>query len=145
MRTSVFYGLLTLVLGVVLSYFADALVDLKTIGMLQSTATTVAAVLFIIFSATLLGFGAGLVVHWILGFGKHWQAFIAEVILSFATFFIGVGATLMSGNWMTALQIFFTFFVASTTLFSLSFINFFGGITEGIVAARKYAKKTFKW
>ena len=66
------------------------------------------------------------------------------MILSFATFFIGIGATIMSGNWWTALQVFFTFFIASATMFFLSFDSLFGGISEGIKKTTKYIRKKFK-
>lgn len=144
MRVSVWIGIVTLIVGIVLSYLADALINTLTTGPLQTTAVLVAAALFVIFSATMLGFGAGLVVHWIIGFATHWKAFIAEMILSFATFFVGIGATVMSGNWWTAVQMFFTFFIASATLFFLSFINLYGGVKGSGWQAFKYAKKKFK-
>jgi len=144
MRFSIWIGLLTLAIGIVLSYLADAMIQTQTMGIMQTTASIVAAVLFVVFSATMLGFGAGLVVHWIIGFASKGKAFVAEMILSFATFFIGIGATIMSGNWWTALQVFFTFFIASLALFLLSFINLFGGVAEGMSKTVKYVKKKFK-
>jgi hypothetical protein len=144
MRLSIWFGIVTLAVGIVLSYLADALIHTITVGALQTTAVLISALLFVVFSAALLGFGAGLVVHWIIGFATHWKAFIAEMILAFATFFVGIGATLMSGNWWTAVQVFFTFFIASFTLFMLSFVNLFGGAKQGISQAVKFAKKKFK-
>jgi hypothetical protein len=144
MRTSIWIGIITLAIGILLSYLADAMIQTQTSGVLQTTASILAAVLFVLFSASLLGLGAGLVVHWIIGFATHWKAFIAEMILSFATFFVGIGATIMSGNWWTALQVFFTFFVASITLFFLSFASLFGGIAQGFAKVKKYVKKKLK-
>jgi len=144
MRISIWIGLMTLALGILLSYLADALIQAQATGALQTTAMLFAAVLFVLFSASLLGLGAGLVVHWIIGFGAHWKAFIAEMVISFATFFMGLGATIMSGNWWTGLQVFFTFLIASMTLFFLSFVSLFGGMTEGIGKISKYFRKRFK-
>ncbi len=144
MRISIWIGLLTLGLGIFLSYLADAMIQTQATGALQTTATLLASILFVLFSASMLGVGAGLVIHWIIGFASHWKAFVAEIFLSFATFFMGVGATIMSGNYWTALQIFFTFFIASITIFSLSFISLFGGIFEGFASIKKYVKKRFR-
>ncbi len=144
MRISIWIGLVTLTLGIFLSYLADAMIQTQASGTLQTTATLVASILFVLFSASLLGLGTGLVVHWIIGFASHWKAFMAEMVLSFATFFMGVGATIMSGNWWTALQVFFTFLIASLTLFTLSFVSLFGGITEGVQKVTKYVKKRLK-
>ena len=141
MRTSIWTGILTLALGIVLSYLADALIQLQAVGPMQTVASMVAAVLFVLFSASMLGLGAGLVIHWIIGFATHWKAFLAELFLSFAIFFIGLGATIMSRPWWTALQIFFTFLIASTTVFTLSFTSLFGGIAAGIGKIKKYIKK----
>jgi len=144
MRISIWIGLIILGLGIGLSYLADAMIETQATGAVQTTAVLVASILFVLFSASMLGFGAGLVVHWIIGFASHWKAAIAEIVLSFATFFIGIGATIMSGNWWTAAQVFFTFLIASMTLFMLSFVSIFGGIAEGAVKIRKYVKKRFK-
>ena len=144
MRISIWIGLLTLAIGILLSYLADAMIATQAVGTLQTAASIVATVLFVLFSASMLGVGIGLVVHWIIGFASHWKGFIAEMILSFATFFVGIGATIMSGNLWTGLQVFFTFFIASTILFLLSFISLFGGVGEGVKKVRKYVKKKFK-
>ncbi len=144
MRISIWIGLLTLALGIGLSYLASALIQTQAIGTLQTAASLTAAILFVLFSATMLGIGAGLVVHWIIGFASHWKAFAAEIILSFATFFIGIGATIMSRNWWTALQTFFTFLTISVSLFFLSFVSLFGGVTKGFKTITKYIKRKFK-
>ncbi len=144
MRISIWIGLVTLALGIGLSYLADAMIQTQASGTLQTTATLVASILFVLFSASMLGLGAGLVVHWIIGFASHWKAFITEMVLSFATFFIGIGATIMSGNWWTAAQVFFTFLIASMTLFLLSFVSLFGGISQGVQKVKKYVRKKFK-
>ncbi len=144
MRVSLWIGLVILALGIFLSYLADAMIQTQTSGALQTVASTFAAVLFVLFSATMLGMGAGLVIHWIIGFATHWKAFIAEIILSFATFFVGIGATIMSGNWWTALQVFFTFLVASAALFLLSFKSLSGGIGQSIHKGITYVRKKFK-
>jgi len=144
MRTSIWFGVIILAFGIFLSYLADALIKTQTAGVLQMTATLVAAILFVVFSATMLGLGAGLVVHWIIGFAMHWKAFIAEMILSFATFFVGIGAAIMSGNWWTSLQVFCTFFIASLSLFTLSFVSAYGGLSQGYKSAKKYLKRKFK-
>jgi hypothetical protein len=143
MRVSIWVGLVTLVLGIILSYLADALITTVTSGALQTTAVLIAAACFVVFSATMLGIGAGLVVHWVIGFATHWKAFIAEIILAFATFFVGIGATIMSGNIWTGVQVFFTFFVASLTLFSMSFGNLYGGISTGVSKGIGYLKSKF--
>lgn len=144
MRISVWIGIVTLIVGIVLSYLADALIQTVTSGALQTTAVLAASMLFVIFSATMLGIGAGLVVHWIIGFATHWKAFIAEIILAFATFFVGIGATIMSGGLWTGVQVFFTFFIASATLFSMSFANLYGGISAGVSKGFGYIKSKFK-
>lgn len=144
MRVSLWIGIVILAVGIVLSYLADALIDTVTAGVLQTTAVLVAAILFVVFSATMLGAGAGLVIHWIIGFATHWKAFIAEIILAFATFFVGIGATIMSGNLWTGVQVFFTFFIASMTLFIMSFANLYGGISSGIKHGITSVKKRFK-
>lgn len=144
MRVSIWIGFIILALGIALSYLADAMIETQATGPVQTTAVLVASILFVLFSAGMLGFGAGLVVHWIVGFAKRWKAATAEIVLSFATFFMGIGATIMSDNWWTAAQVFFTFLTASMTLFMLSFVSIFGGIAEGFVKIRKYIKKRFK-
>lgn len=144
MRISIWIGLVTLALGIFLSYLADAMIQTQATGIMQTTASLFATILYLVFSASMLGTGAALVIHWILGFAKHWKTFIAEIILSFATFFTGLGATIMSDNWLTGLQIFLTFTVASMMLVSLSAISLFGGVMEGLFAAKKYISKKFK-
>jgi len=144
MRVSIWIGIVTLAVGIVLSYLADALINTITSGALQTTAVLVAAALFVIFSAAMLGIGAGLVVHWIIGFATHWKAFITEIVLSFATFFIGIGATIMSGNIWTGIQVFFTFFIASMTMFVMSFGNLYGSISAGIKQGIAFVKNKFK-
>ncbi len=141
MRVSIWIGLITLGLGIFLSYLADAMIQTQTTGAMQTVASTFASVIFILFSASMLGVGSGLVVHWIIGFAAHWKAFIAEMMLSFATFFVGIGATIMSGNIWTGLQVFFTFFTASIALFMLSFVNLFGSVAGGIGKITKYFRK----
>jgi len=145
MRVSIWIGLPILGLGVLLSYLADAMIATQTITPIQTAAAILAAVLFVLFSASLLGLGAGLVVHWIIGFASEWKAFGAELVLSFATFFIGIGATAMSSNAWQGLQIFFTFFAASLTIFLLSFVSLFGGVMIGMKTSAKYIKKRYPW
>lgn len=144
MRISIWIGLITFALGIFLSYLADAMIQTQATGVMQTTASLFATILYLVFSASMLGTGAGLVIHWILGFAKHWKTFVAEIILSFATFFTGLGATIMSDNWLTGLQIFLTFTIASITLFSISFISLYGGIMDGFLAVKKYIKQKFK-
>jgi len=144
MRVSILLGLVIFLLGVGLSYLAYSMIQTQAMGPVQTAAVIISATLFIIFSATMLGLGTGLVIHWIIGFATHWKAFLAELILSFAMFFTGIGAAIMGGNIWLGLQIFFTFFIASVTLFSLSFISLFGGMAVGFVKVKKYAKKRFK-
>ncbi|MBW2970350.1 hypothetical protein KY309_00175 [Candidatus Woesearchaeota archaeon] len=144
MRISIWIGLPIFAIGILLSYLADAMIQTQTMGVMQTTAALIAAILYIMFSATMLGAGAGLVLHWIFGFASHWKAFIAEIVFSFAIFFVGIGATIMSGNPWTGLQIFFTFLTASATLFILSFTSLFGGVLDGIKTIYKYAKKRIK-
>ncbi len=144
MRISIWIGLLIFGLGILLSYLADAMIQTQATGAMQTAASTMASVLFVLFSATMLGVGAGLVIHWIIGFAAHWKAAIAEMVLSFATLFTGIGATIMSGNIWTGVQVFFTFFTASLALFILSFVSLFGGMATGIQRVTKYVKKKIK-
>jgi hypothetical protein len=144
MRVSIFIGLFTLAIGIVLSYMAKSLIAVQTVGTLQTTASIIATVLFILLSASMLGMGAGLVLHWLIGFASYGKAFVAELVISFAVFFMGIGATIMSRNWYTAVQVFFAFFTASVTIFSLSFINLFGSIAAGITHMTKRLKKRFR-
>jgi len=138
MRISIWFGIFTFALGIFLSFLSNAMIATQTATVLQTTASIIATVIFVLFSAVMLGTGAGLVLHWIAGFGSPVRAFVLEVILSFALFFVGLGATIMSGNVWTGLQVFFTFFTASVAIFSLSFINLFGGMMEGIVQTKKF-------
>jgi len=144
MRISIWIGLLTFGIGILLSYLADAMVKTQTIGALQTTAATIASIIFILFSATMLGTGAGLVIHWIFGFASHWKAFIAEIIFSVIILIIGIIATIISGNVWTALQAFITFLTASISLLILSFVTMFGGIFEGFTSIKKYIEKRGK-
>lgn len=141
MRVSIWLALPILALGVLFSYMADSLIALNTIGGLQTAASLVATVLFVVFSAVMLGAGAALFIHWVFGFGNHYLAFAAELFLSFALFFIGLGGALTIGVPWTALQMFLTFTFGSIVLFSLSFIALFGGVAQGISAVRKYISK----
>ena len=143
MRVSFWLAVPTLALGVLFSYMADSLIALNTIGGLQTAASLVATVLFVVFSATLLGAGAALFIHWVFSFGNHYLAFAAELFLSFALFFVGLGAALTIGIPWTALQLFLTFLFGSLVLFGLSFVTLFGGFAEGITTVRKYIKKRF--
>jgi len=141
MRTSIWFGIIILACGIFLSYLADAMIDTQTAEGIQTTATITAAVLFVAFSAAMLGVGAGLIVHWIIGFAMHWKAFAAEIVIGFATFFIGIGAAIMSGNWWTGMQVFCTFLIASITIFVLSFTTAFSGVKEGARDVKKGIKK----
>jgi len=144
MRISIWIGLLTLAIGIFLSYLADAMIQTQTTGTMQTTAAIIASVMYILISASMLGTGAGLVLHWLFGFAKHWKAYIAEIIFAMIIFIVGLIVTAFSGNWWTALQAFFTFLTASTALFLLSFITMFGGIIQGILKVKKYVKKRLK-
>lgn len=144
MRISIFIGLFVFALGILLSFLADAMIATQTSTTLQTTASIIASVIFILFSASMLGFGAGLVIHWIFGFASSMKAFIFEIILSFATLFMGIGATIMSSNIWTGLQIFFTFMTASIAIFSLSFISLFGGLMKGFIQTKTYIGKKVK-
>lgn len=143
MRVSIFIGLFIAALGLFMSYLADELIQTHTYSALQLTAKVFAAVLFVSFSATLLGLGAALIIHWLFGFATSWKAFAAELFLSFATFFVGIGAALVSTPWLTAVHLFFTFFVASCALFIFSFASLFGGIAIGMFTIRRYIRKRF--
>ncbi|TAL56019.1 MAG: hypothetical protein EPN86_02915 [Nanoarchaeota archaeon] len=140
MRSSALIGIIILAAGIFVSYLSDELIATQTAG-LQATATTTAAVIFVALSAALIGVGAGLLVHWIIGFAVHWKAFMAEIIIGFATFFIGIGASLMSGNWWTGMQVFCTFLIASITIFVLSFTTAFSGVKEEVRTVKKGLKK----
>lgn len=141
MRTSIWTGLVAVALGVGITSLTEALIAINTMGALQSTATTIAIILFIFASGLLLGFGISLIIHWILGFGNKTLASIAEVCLAFATIFIGIGAAAMSRNFWTGLQLLVTFISASITLLMLSFVDLFGGITQGVKKLAKQIKK----
>lgn len=130
-----------LAIGILFSYMADSLIALQAVGGLQTAASFISTVLFVLFSAMMLGVGAGLFVHWILSFGRHVMAFVMEFILSFATFFIGLGAALTIGGWWTGAQLFVTFLFASGTMFVLSFVSLFGGVFAGMEKIVKYVKK----
>ncbi len=146
MRVSIWIGTLLLGVGILLSFLADELFLIQAQTPQQTFAAIFATVLFILFSATLMGTGAGLIMHWIMGFVSDVKAFAMEAFLSIAIFFVGIGATIMSGHWMTGLQVFFTFFTASFTMFFFSFFHLFDGMIEGITKiANKYTKKARKW
>ncbi|MBS3148729.1 hypothetical protein J4219_07635 [Candidatus Woesearchaeota archaeon] len=141
MRISLWLGLPLFLLGVGFSYLADGIIQTQTATQLQTFAQIFAAVLFVLFSAVLLGTGSALVIHWIFSFGNHWLAWIAEILFSFALLFTGIGAAAAQQNVWTALQIVFTFASASALLFFLSFITLFGGFTQGLTAISQYFKK----
>jgi len=144
MRISIIFGLFTLALGIFLSYLADAMITLRTTTALQTTASIIATVIFILFSASMLGLGIGLVIHWILGFTSNLKAFILKIILSFATLFVGIGAAIMSNNIWTGFQVLFTFLFASIFIFGLSSISLARGLFDNILSFNKYIKKYLK-
>ncbi|VVB80961.1 Uncharacterised protein [uncultured archaeon] len=144
MRISIWIGFLTFGIGILLSYLAKAMIQTQTAGAMQTTAATIASIIFVLFSATMLGTGAGLVIHWIFGFAKHWKAFVAEIVFSVVILIIGIGASLMSGNIWTGMQEFVAFLTASIALFVLSFITMFGGIFEGFKSVKEYIEKRGK-
>ena|SRR3989344_3385393 len=144
MRVSIFAGLPMLLVGIGVSYLAKGLIDVQVATQLQSASTTIAAVLFVLLSAVLLGMGAGLVIHWIFTFANHYLAFVSEAILAFGLIFIGIGVAVGSGNVWTGVQAFFTFLTASIVLLLASFVTLFGGITQGIVTILKHVKRRLK-
>lgn len=145
MRLSIWFGIIFLALGFAIGILPDELLSVSGPAKL-SIATTLSAIIFIIFSGSLIGLGAALVLHWIIGFAahSHTKAYIAEVLLSFATFFVGLGAAFMSGNIWTGLHIFISFFSASIGLFNLSIINLFGTFAHGFERCAAYIKKKKK-
>lgn len=148
MRLSIWFGILFLAAGIGVSYLADALIGIDAIGTTASIATIISAVLFILFSASMIGIGAALILHWILGFAthSHLKVFILEIVLSFAIFFVGVGAAIMSDNIWTGLHVFFSFVVTSIFLANLSIIHVFGSIAHGMEAAGHFInKKKTQW
>jgi len=148
MRLSIWFGLLFLGLGILLSSLADALIDIPAMGYFETTAVFISAVLFVLFSAAMIGCGAALIIHWIIGFvgHSHFKGFVLEMILSFALFFVGIGAAVMTRSLWTGLHIFASFFAASAFLFNLSFINFFGSFVHGFTATSHFvSKKIKKW
>lgn len=144
MRPSIWIAIPTLALGILFSYMADSLIALQTFGTLQTASGIVATVLFVLFSAMLLGLGSALFIHWVFGFANHTLAFVAEINLSFALFFIGLGAALTIGVPWTALQLFCTFLFGSIILFFLSFITLFGSLGAGAAKITKYLKKRLR-
>lgn len=144
MRVSIWIGLLTFGIGIFLSYLADAMIKTQTIGAMQTTAATIASIIFILFSATMLGTGAGLVLHWLFNFASHWKAFLAEIIFSVILIITGMIVIIISGNFWTALQAFITFLTASAMMILLSFITIFGGLFEGFGSIKKYIEKRGK-
>lgn len=141
MRVSLWIGLPLFLLGIGFSYLADGIIQTQAATQLQSFAQIFAAVLFVLFSAVLLGTGSALVIHWIFGFGNHWLAWMAEIVFSFALLFTGIGASAVQQNIWTALQIIFTFASSSALLFFLSFVTLFGGFTQGISTILRFFKK----
>lgn len=144
MRVSIWIGLPVLALGILFSYLAKAIIQTPAITQLQTAAFITATVIFLLISAIFLGSGAAMVIHWIAGFVRHFKAFVAEIFLSFAVFFVGIGVTIMSRNGWQALHLFFTFLTGSMTLFFLSFISLFGSLKEGFTLWTKRFKKAVK-
>jgi len=126
MRVSIWLGLPILALGILLAYFAK---EIKFVA--HDVAGIVAVVLFILLSSMALGVGAALVIHWMMNLVAGWFAFVAELFLSFALFFIGIGVTAaLVGDMWSALHIFITFLFGSMMLFGLAFVSLFGSVWE---------------
>lgn len=145
MRASIWLGIPVLAIGIALAYFAK---ELKFYS--NEVAGLVAVVLFILLSAMALGVGAALVIHWFMNLVAGWFAFAAELFLSFALFFIGVGVTaaLVGDSW-NALHIFLTFLFSSMTLFGLAFVSLFGDLWESArdileVLGKRFQRKAKK-
>lgn len=126
MRVSIWIGLPVLAIGVLLAYFAKEIMYTS-----HEIAGIVAVVLFILLSSMALGVGAALVIHWLMNLVAGWFAFVAELFLSFALFFIGIGVTAaLVGDMWSALHIFLTFLFGSMMLFGLAFVSLFGSVWE---------------
>ena len=141
MRISIIIDAILFAIGILFSFLADALIGLPAQSVLEISAANFGAVLLVIISAALMGIGAGLILHWIIGFSKKITASIASLLLCGTALFIGIGASIgfiaLSG-W-TALQAFVTFITLSCVLFISSFVLFFSGFYRGIETLRKRA------
>lgn len=142
MRVSIWLGLPILAVGILFAYFAK---EIKFAA--HDVAGIVAVVLFILLSSMALGVGAALVIHWMMNLVAGWFAFVAELFLSFALFFIGIGVTAaLVGDMWSALHIFITFLFGSMMLFGLAFVSLFGSVWESgrdimLVLWKRFQKK----
>lgn len=141
MRASLPTGIILLVLGIVFCYLAQGIMGAPALTQDQMISITVAFVFYLLSSATLLGIGGALVVHWLASFGKPFTAFGFEMVLSFAVFVAGIIGAIISTHWSSGLHIVLACFTASSMLLILSFISFFGGVMQGIKSCTKEIKK----
>lgn len=141
MRASIWAGVVLFGLGLLFSYLARALIKTIVFTPAQKFAAVFAIVLFVLFSALLLGLGLAFLVHGIISFGKHLFAFVLELFLSFAGFFAGIGATIMADNWLSAIHTFFTTLIASCALAALSLAHILGLVAQGTSTVAHYVKK----
>ena len=140
MRIPIFFSMLVVALGLLLSFVAKKLFGLHFVVKSASFSSIFAAILLVLFASFLIGLGAGFFIHSIIQLIKPFPAFLSGLCTGFALFFIGVGITLMSKDWWFAVQYFSIFVVASLSLFALSFISFFGGIFNLRMPNRKRQK-----
>jgi len=146
MRISWITGIILFALGLLFSYMADALIKTPAETMMATFAANFAVVLFVIFSAIMLGVGAGLILQWLLGFAEKWKAALAGIMLAVIALFVGIGASigLVVSNGWTALQTFFTFLTLSVTLFFASVCYLFGSTIDVFGSLKKTFKKKFR-
>src|SRR3989344_52360 len=94
MRPSLITGIVFFLIGLVFSVLANGLLDTESPHLTAVYATSIATIIFVVFSALFLGMGAGLIIHWIIGLNHTWKAGAANVVIAGIAFLVGIGGTI---------------------------------------------------
>lgn len=120
----------SILIGIVV--FSAGMIIAKSAAELHQGRIIIGAYLVLVISSLLIGTGAGLTIHWLLGFAKKWKTAIAEIVISFAALFVGIGAAVMSQNVWKATQVLIAFVFASLTIMMMSPISLITGLKQFI-------------
>lgn len=136
-------GLIFLLIGVGFFWLTNSIIMTPSLGGSAVVVTHVAKLLFMFISSSFLGVGAGLLIYWILQYGKALSSAVFSVTLSFATFFGGMGASIALRELWLSTHVFLTFTFLSVTLFVSALLHVAMGVTN-IFTQVKW-KKLFTW
>lgn len=143
MRASIWAGLIATAIGLGFLYLAQGIAGVLAVGDKQGIAAGFALALFLLSSASFLGSGIALLLHWVSGFTKPWNALFIDLLCSVLVFLGGIVGAIISTSWIAGLHSVLTGFVACVFLISLSTIHLFGSILEGLTHIKKAVIK--KW